>query len=150
MDNQEKIENLVDELYVLHKDAGERMVELTKENKKVLNEMYNIQQDMKKFVKKEVERARNSNSLFVYIIFGSFIMVMTGFIYSMWSMNDGVEYHREFMAKQNKGLYQLAKNMDATMQNLYTEQKKFIKENQCKEGVVKHNTKANKKSKGNK
>jgi len=44
----------------------------------------------------------------------------------------------------------LAKNMDATMQNLYTEQKKFIKENQCKEGVVKQNTKANKKSKGNK
>ena len=26
--------------------------------------------------------------------------------------------------------------------------KKFIKENQCKEGVVKQNTKANKKSKG--
>ena len=74
MDNQEKIENLVDELYVLHKDAGERMVELTKENKEVLNELYNIQQDMKKFVKKEVERARNSNSLFVYIIFGSFTL----------------------------------------------------------------------------
>ena len=148
MDNQEKIENLVDELYVLHKDAGERMVELTKENKKVLNDMYNIQQDMKKFVKKDVAGARNSNSIFMYIIFGSFIMVMTGFIYSMWSMNDGVEYHREFMAEQNKGLYQLAEKMDTTMQNLYTEQKKFIKENQCKEGVVKKNTEANKKSKG--
>ena len=148
MDNQEKIENLVDELYVLHKDAGERMVELTKENKKVLNDMYNIQQDMKKFVKKDVAGARNSNSIFMYIIFGSFIMVMTGFIYSMWSMNDGVEYHREFMAEQNKGLYQLAEKMDTTMQNLYTEQKKFIKENQCKEGVVKKNREANKKSKG--
>ena len=148
MDNQEKIENLVDELYVLHKDAGERMVELTKENKKVLNEMYNIQQDMKKFVKKEVVGARNSNTIFVYIIFGSFIIVMAGFIYSMWSMNDGVEYHREFMAKQNKGLYQLAEKMDTTMQNLYTEQKKFIKENKCQEGMVKKNTEANKKSKG--
>jgi hypothetical protein len=148
MDNQEKIENLVDELYVLHKDVGERMVELTKENKKVLNEMYNIQQDMKKFVKKEVAGVRNSNTIFVYIIFGSFIIVMAGFIYSMWSMNDGVEYHREFMAKQNRGLYQLAEKMDTTIKNFYTEQKKFIKENQCKEGMVKKNTEANKKSKG--
>lgn len=110
--------------------------------------MYNIQQDMKKFVKKDVAGARNSSTLFVYIIFGSFIIVMAGFIYSMWSMNDGVEYHRKFMAKQNKGLYQLAEKMDTTMQNLYTEQKKFIEEHKSKNAVSKKEVPSNKKLKG--
>ena len=47
MNNQEKTENLVEELYVLHKEAGERMVKLTEENKRTVQEVHKIQKDIK-------------------------------------------------------------------------------------------------------
>ena len=58
MNNQKKIEDLVDELYALQKQSGERMVKLTEENKKTLDEMQKIQFEMEVFVKKGAKEAQ--------------------------------------------------------------------------------------------
>ena len=74
MNNQEKTENLVEELYVLHKEAGERMVKLTEENKRTVQEVHKIQKDIKRFVKEELEEEKKGNSLIMYIILVLFII----------------------------------------------------------------------------
>jgi hypothetical protein len=95
MDNQEKIENLVDELYVLHKDAGERMVELTKENKETLNEMQRSQRKMREFVEEKVVHEQRWNMRFMLILFGMFILMVAIISYAMLSFRSEVSYSIE-------------------------------------------------------
>ena len=56
MDNQEKIQELSDELYVLHNEARKRMTKLTEENKKSAQLLHNIQHNMEICVNKELEK----------------------------------------------------------------------------------------------
>ena len=124
MDNQEKIENLVDELYVLHKDAGERMVQLTKENKETLNEMQRSQRKMREFVEEKVVHEQRWNMRFMLILFGMFILMVAIISYAMLSFRSEVSYSIEELTDTGR-------ETNGVMARLYLEQKKFIEENKC-------------------
>ena len=141
MDNQEKIENLVDELYVLHKDAGERMVELTKENKETLNEMQRSQRKMREFVEEKVVQEQRWNMRFMLILFGMFILMVAIISYAMLSFRSEVSY-------SIKELADTGREANGVTARLYLEQKKYIEENKCATKEIKKNMEANKKSKG--
>lgn len=141
MDNQEKIENLVDELYVLHKDAGERMVQLTKENKETLNEMQRSQRKMREFVEEKVVQEQRWNMRFMLILFGMFILMVAIISYAMLSFRSEVSY-------SIKELTDSGREANGVTARLYLEQKKFIEENKCTPEEIKKSTEARKKSKG--
>ena len=141
MDNQEKIENLVDELYILHKDAGERMVQLTKENKETLNEMQGSQRKMREFVEEKVVQEQRWNMRFMLILFGMFILMVAIISYAMLSFRSEVSY-------SIKELTDTGREANGVMARLYLEKKKFIEENKCATKEIKKNTEAKKKSNG--
>jgi len=141
MDNQEKIENLVDELYVLHKDAGERMVELTKENKETLNEMQRSQRKMREFVEEKVVHEQRWNMRFMCVLAVMFVLMVAIISYVVFSFRSEVSYSIEELTDS-------ARESNGVTARLYLEQKKFIEENKCTTKELKKNTEANKKSKG--
>ena len=122
MDNQEKIENLVDELYVLHKDAGERMVELTKENKETLNEMQRSQRKMKEFVEEKVAHEQRWNMRFMCVLAVMFVLMVAIISYVIFSFRSEVSYSIEELTDS-------ARESNGVTARLYLEQKKFIEEN---------------------
>lgn len=148
MDNQEKIENLVDELYVLHKEAGERMVKLTEDNKNTVQEVHKIQKNMEGFVKEELEEEKKGNSFIMYIILASFIIASGVYIYSMLSMRNKVNNYTEEVEERARSLHILASDMNYVMNELYKEQKKFLEDNKCNIEVNKKSTENKKKAKG--
>lgn len=131
MDNQEKIQELVDELYVLHNEAGKRMTKLTEENKKSVQEVHKIQQNMERFVKKEFEEEKSDNRFYIYIILISFIISSVTYIYSMLSMRSNVDHYTEVVESRTESLHTLASKMNYVMNELYKEQKKFLEDNKC-------------------
>lgn len=141
MDNQDKIENLVDELYVLHKDAGERMVELTKENKETLNEMQRSQRKMREFVEEKVAHEQRWNMRFMCVLAVMFVLMVAIISYVIFSFRSEVSYSIEELADTGR-------EANGVMARLYLEQKKFIEENKCATKEIKKSTEANKKSKG--
>lgn len=141
MDNQDKIENLVDELYVLHKDAGERMVELTKENKETLNEMQRSQRKMREFVEEKVAQEQRWNMRFMCVLAVMFVLMVAIISYVIFSFRSEVSYSIEELADTGR-------EANGVMARLYLEQKKFIEENKCATKEIKKSTEANKKSKG--
>lgn len=148
MNNQEKTENLVEELYVLHKEAGERMVKLTEENKRTVQEVHKIQKDIKRFVKEELEEEKKGNSLIMYIILVSFIIASGVYIYSMLSMKSRANDYTEAVEKKSNHLYELARDMNKAMNMLYKEQQQFLEDNKCTVEEKKQNTVTKNKPKG--
>lgn len=148
MDNQEKIENLVDELYVLHKEAGERMVKLTEDNKNTVQEVHKIQKNMEEFIKEELEEEKKGNNFIMYIILASFIIASVVYIYSMLSMRNKVNNYTEAVAERARSLHTLASDMNYVMNELYKEQKKFLEDNKSNIEGNKKSTEDKKKGKG--
>jgi len=131
MDDKEKIESLIDELYVLHKGAGERMLKLGNENKKVVDNMHKIQIGMETLFLKQLEKEKKGNNFIVYVMFVSLMIVAGFFVYSMLSMKSKVTSYTEVVERQSDKLYKLASDMNYVMNELYKEQKQFLKENKC-------------------
>lgn len=141
MDNQEKIENLVDELYVLHKEAGKRMVKLTEENKKTLNEMQDSQKKMREFVEEKVESEQRWNMRFMWFIFWIFVIIIAIIIYVMVSFRSEVKY-------SIRDITNTVRENDGVTAKLYLEQKEFIEKYQCNPEESKKNAENKKKLKG--
>ena len=131
MDNKEKMENLVDELYIMHKDSGERILRFTSENQRILNNINRTQGDMEELVREEMTKVSNKNDIFTTIMFFAFVIAAGLIIYSTISMKNKVNSYTELVARQSKKLYELASDMNYVMNELYKEQKEFLKENKC-------------------
>ena len=131
MDDKEKIESLIDELYVLHKGAGERMLKLGNENKKVVDNMHKIQIGMETLFLKQLEEEKKGNNFIVCVMFVSLMITAGFFVYSMLSMKSKVASYTEVVERQSDKLYKLASDMNYVMNELYKEQKQFLKENKC-------------------
>jgi cytoskeletal protein RodZ len=124
MDNQEKIQELVDELYVLHKEAGERMVKLTEENKKTLNEMQDSQKKMREFVEEKVASEQRWNMRFIWFIFWIFVIIIAIIIYVIIFFRSEVKY-------SIRDITNTVRENDGVTARLYLEQKEFIEKNKC-------------------
>jgi K+-transporting ATPase A subunit len=122
MNNQEKIEGLVDELYALQKQAGERMVKLTEENKKTLDEMQNSQKEMREFVEKKVAEEQRWNIRFMLYLFVIFVVVGIVISYALYSFRNEVSY-------SIKELTNTTRETNGVTARLYLEQKEFIEKN---------------------
>ena len=131
MDNKEKMENLVDELYIMHKDSGERILRFTSENQRILNNINRTQGDMEELVREEMTKVINKNDIFTTIMFFAFVIAAGLIIYSTISMKNKVNSYTELVARQSNKLYELASDMNYVMNELYKEQKEFLKENKC-------------------
>jgi hypothetical protein len=131
MDNKEKMENLVDELYIMHKDSGERILRFTSENQRILNNINRTQGDMEELVREEMTKVSNKNDIFTTIMFFAFVIAAGLIIYSTISMKNKVNSYTELVARQSNKLYELASDMNYVMNELYKEQKEFLKENKC-------------------
>lgn len=131
MDNKEKMENLVDELYIMHKDSGERILRFTSENQRILNNINRTQGDMEELVREEMTKVSNKNDIFTTIMFFAFVIAAGLIIYSTISMKNKVNSYTELVERQSKKLYELASDMNYVMNELYKEQKEFLKENKC-------------------
>jgi len=131
MDNKEKMENLVDELYIMHKDSGERILRFTSENQRILNNINRTQGDMEELVREEMTKVSNKNDIFTTIMFFAFVIAAGLIIYSTISMKNKVNSYTELVERQSKKLYELASDMNYVMNELYKEQKQFLKENKC-------------------
>ena len=131
MDNKEKMENLVDELYIMHKDSGERILRFTSENQRILNNINRTQGDMEELVREEMTKVSNKNDIFTTIMFFAFVIAAGLIIYSTISMKNKVNSYTELVARQSDKLYKLASDMNYVMNELYKEQKEFLKENKC-------------------
>ena len=139
--NEQKIERYIDELYALQKNAGERMVELTEENKKTLNEMQDSQKKMRKFVEEKVESEQRWNMRFMLILLGMFIFIIAIIVYVMISFRSEVKY-------SIKEITNTVRENDGVTARLYLEQKEFIEKNKC---IPENNkNKKNAETKGNK
>ena len=131
MDNKEKMENLVDELYIMHKDSGERILRFTSENQRILNNINRTQGDMEELVREEMTKVSNKKDIFTTIMFFAFVIAAGLIIYSTISMKNKVNSYTELVERQSKKLYELASDMNYVMNELYKEQKEFLKENKC-------------------
>ncbi len=131
MDNKEKMENLVDELYIMHKDSGERILRFTSENQRILNNINRTQGDMEELVREEMIKMSNKKDIFTTIMFFAFVIAAGLIIYSTISMKNKVNSYTELVERQSKKLYELASDMNYVMNELYKEQKEFLKENKC-------------------
>ena len=131
MDSKEKMENLVDELYIMHKDSGERILRFTSENQRILNNINRTQGDMEELVREEMTKVSNKNDIFTTIMFFAFVIAAGLIIYSTISMKNKVNSYTELVERQSKKLYELASDMNYVMNELYKEQKEFLKENKC-------------------
>lgn len=131
MDNKEKMENLVDELYIMHKDSGERILRFTSENQRILNNINRTQGDMEELVREEMIKVSNKKDIFTTIMFFAFVIAAGLIIYSTISMKNKVNSYTELVERQSKKLYELASDMNYVMNELYKEQKEFLKENKC-------------------
>ena len=127
MDNKEKMENLVDELYIMHKDSGERILRFTSENQRILNNINRTQGDMEELVREEMTKVSNKNDIFTTIMFFAFVIAAGLIIYSTISMKNKVNSYTELVERQSKKLYELASDMNYVMNELYKEQKQFLK-----------------------
>ena len=146
MDNKEKMENLVDELYIMHKDSGERILRFTSENQRILNNINRTQGDMEELVREEMTKVSNKNDIFTTIMFFAFVIAAGLIIYSTISMKNKVNSYTELVARQSNKLYELASDMNYVMNELYKEQKEFLKENKCNVGEKKESAEAVKKT----
>ena len=131
MDNKEKMENLVDELYIMHKDSGERILRFTSENQRILNNINRTQGDMEELVREEMIKVSNKKDIFTTIMFFAFVIAAGLIIYSTISMKNKVNSYTELVERQSKKLYELASDMNYVMNELYKEQKEFLKKNKC-------------------
>ena len=131
MDSKEKMENLVDELYIMHKDSGERILRFTSENQRILNNINRTQGDMEELVREEMIKVSNKKDIFTTIMFFAFVIAAGLIIYSTISMKNKVNSYTELVERQSKKLYELASDMNYVMNELYKEQKEFLKENKC-------------------
>ena len=131
MYNKEKMENLVDELYIMHKDSGERILRFTSENQRILNNINRTQGDMEELVREEMTKVSNKNDIFTTIMFFAFVIAAGLIIYSTISMKNKVNSYTELVERQSKKLHELASDMNYVMNELYKDQKEFLKENKC-------------------
>lgn len=140
MDSKEKMENLVDELYIMHKDSGERILRFTSENQRILNNINRTQGDMEELVREEMTKVSNKNDIFTTIMFFAFVIAAGLIIYSTISMKNKVNSYTELVERQSKKLYELASDMNYVMNELYKEQKEFLKENKSNVAEKKEST----------
>ena len=140
------MENLVDELYIMHKDSGERILRFTSENQRILNNINRTQGDMEELVREEMTKVSNKNDIFTTIMFFAFVIAAGLIIYSTISMKNKVNSYTELVARQSDKLYKLASDMNYVMNELYKEQKEFLKENKCNVGEKKESAEAVKKT----
>lgn len=131
MDNKEKMENLVDELYIMHKDSGERILRFTSENQRILNNINRTQGDMEELVREEMTKVSNKNDIFTTIMFFAFVIAAGLVTYNTMSMKSKIRSYTELVERQSNKLYELASDMNYVMNELYKEQKEFLKENKC-------------------
>ena len=146
MDNKEKMENLVDELYIMHKDSGERILRFTSENQRILNNINRTQGDMEELVREEMTKVSNKKDIFTTIMFFAFVIAAGLIIYSTISMKNKVNSYTELVERQSKKLYELASDMNYVMNELYKEQKEFLKKNKCNVVEKKESAEAAKKT----
>ena len=119
MENKE-MERYIDELYTIQKEAGNRMVKLTEENKKMFSKMKSLQEEMKEFVEEKVERESKINMYFTFGLFGVFLVVVGALLYTVFSFRSEMSYN---IGK----ITELGRDMNTVMNNLYLEQRRFIK-----------------------
>ena len=146
--NEQKIERCIDDLYALQKNAGERMVELTEENKSVARDMFKIQDRMNRFYQQKMENIENNNGTIGGVILIISIIALIVFLLCVWSMKSMVTENAEILEARSDNLYKVNKEIADIMNSLYKDQMKFIEENKCSLEESKKNTEENKKSKG--
>lgn len=127
MDNQEKMESLVDELYIMHKDSGERILRFTNENQRILNNINRTQESMDNLVREEMAKSYVLTVIMLFV----FITAAGLVTYNTMSMKSKVRSYTELVERQSNKLYELASDMNYVMNELYKEQKQFLKENKC-------------------
>ena len=115
----------------MHKDSGERILRFTSENQRILNNINRTQGDMEELVREEMTKVSNKNDIFTTIMFFAFVIAAGLIIYSTISMKNKVNSYTELVERQSKKLYELASDMNYVMNELYKEQKEFLKENKC-------------------
>ena len=91
-------------------------------------------------------KVSNKNDIFTTIMFFAFVIAAGLIIYSTISMKNKVNSYTELVARQSDKLYKLASDMNYVMNELYKEQKEFLKENKCNVGEKKESAEAVKKT----
>lgn len=146
--NEQKIERYIDELYALQKNAGERMVELTEENKTIARDMFKIQDRMNSFYQEKMENVENNNGTIGGVILIISIIGLVVFLLCVWSMKSMVTENVEILEARSDNLYKVNKEIADIMNSLYKDQMKFIENNKCNIEGNKKSTENKKKGKG--
>jgi len=133
MDQQQRIEELIDELYAVQKQAGDRMVELTNENKWILDKQ-------ERNVTRSIDDVRKYSKILVGVTLAVCIVggTVLGWLIHGWC--EGVKSDIYWMYKEVKKVVGKQEELKNMLEEL-TKEKKVSKGNEALSNLKKSNKK---------
>ena len=133
MDQQQRIEELIDELYAVQKQAGDRMVELTNENKWILDKQ-------ERNVTRSIDDVRKYSKILVGVTLAVCIVggTVLGCLIHGWC--EGVKSDIYWMYKEVKKVVGKQEELKNMLEEL-TKEKKVSKGNEALSNLKKSNKK---------
>ena len=133
MDQQQRIEELIDELYAVQKQAGDRMVELTNENKWILDKQ-------ERNVTRSIDDVRKYSKILVGVTLAVCIVggTVLGWLIHGWC--EGVKSDIYWTYKEVKKVVGKQEELKNMLEEL-TKEKKVSKGNEAMSNIKKSNKK---------